>query len=45
FDTFEAESGREAHLGGPIAQALMARAGELLATPPAIEQVTLLAVK
>jgi len=45
FDTFEAESGREAHLGGPIAQALMAKAGELLAVAPTIEQVTLLAVK
>lgn len=45
FDTFEAESGREAHLGGPIAQALMAKADELLAVPPTIEQVTLLAVK
>jgi quinol monooxygenase YgiN len=45
FDTFAGEEGREAHLQGPIAQALMARAGELLATPPQIEQVTLLAVK
>lgn len=45
FDTFEAESGREAHLGGPIAQALMAKADQLLASPPQIEQVTLLAVK
>jgi len=45
FDTFEAEAGREAHLSGPIAQALMAKAGELLAVPPQIEQVTLLALK
>ena len=45
FDTFADESGRQAHLGGPIAQALMAKASELLAAPPQIEQVSLLAVK
>ena len=45
FDTFEVEEGRTAHLGGQIAQALMANAPELLATAPVIEQVTLLAVK
>jgi quinol monooxygenase YgiN len=28
FDTFEDEAGRQAHLGGPIAHALIARAGE-----------------
>ena len=45
FDGFEAESGREAHLNGRIAAALMAKAGELLAEPPKIEKVDLLAVK
>jgi quinol monooxygenase YgiN len=45
FDTFGSEEGRQAHLQGPIAQALMSRADELLAEPPRIEQVTLLAVK
>ncbi|KAA2238420.1 antibiotic biosynthesis monooxygenase [Chitinophaga agrisoli] len=45
FDTFEAEAGREAHLGGQIAQALMANAPELLAKEPVIEKVDLLAVK
>jgi quinol monooxygenase YgiN len=45
FDTFAGEEGRQAHLSGPIAQALMARAGELFATPPQIEHVSLLAVK
>jgi quinol monooxygenase YgiN len=45
FDTFESEDGRKAHLSGPIAQALLARADELLAFPPTIEAVTLLAVK
>lgn len=45
FDTFAAEAGREAHLTGPIAAALMAKAGELLAEPPKIEKVDLIAVK
>jgi quinol monooxygenase YgiN len=45
FDTFEKEEGRQAHLNGPIAAALVARAGELLSTPPVIEQVELLAAK
>lgn len=45
FDTFETEAGREAHLGGEIAKALMAKAPELLAQPPIIEKVDLLAVK
>jgi quinol monooxygenase YgiN len=45
FDTFEQEEGRKAHLSGPIAAALMAKAPELLAQPPVIESVELLAVK
>jgi quinol monooxygenase YgiN len=45
FDAFPDEAGRKAHLNGPIAAALMANAGELLAEPPKIEQVDLLAVK
>jgi len=45
FDTFQNEEGRQTHLSGPIAQALLARAGELLAQPPQIQQVDLLAVK
>ena len=45
FDTFEDEAGRDAHLNGPIAKALMAKAGELLAKDPVIEKVDLLAVK
>jgi len=45
FDTFADEDGRKAHLEGPIARALMAKAGELLASPPTIEPVSLLAVK
>jgi len=45
FDTFKNEDGRNAHLTGPIAKALMAKADELLAKPPQIEKVELLAVK
>jgi quinol monooxygenase YgiN len=45
FDTFESEDGRNAHLGGEIAKALMAKAPELLASDPILEMVDLLAVK
>lgn len=45
FDTFADETGREAHLSGPIAAALMANASALLSSPPSIEKVDLLAVK
>jgi quinol monooxygenase YgiN len=45
FDTFEAEAGREAHLGGEIAKALMAAAPELLAKDPDIRPVEIVAVK
>jgi len=45
FDTFPDESGRQAHLAGPIAAALIAKAPELLAQPPKIERVDVLAAK
>ncbi len=45
FDTFNDEAGREAHLNGKIAAALMQHADELLSKPPTIEKVELLAVK
>ena len=45
FDTFETEAARQAHLDGPIAKALMAKAGELLAEPPAIHKIEILADK
>lgn len=45
FDAFADEAGREAHLNGAIAAALMARADELLADPPRIEKVDVLAAK
>jgi quinol monooxygenase YgiN len=45
FDAFADEAGRQAHLDGPIAAALMANASALLSQPPSIEKVDLLAVK
>ena len=45
FDAFPTDAGRQAHLKGPIASALMAKASELLAQPPSIEQVDVLAAK
>ena len=45
FDAFPDDSGRQAHLTGKIAAALMAQAPELLAQPPAIEKVDVLAAK
>lgn len=45
FDAFTDESGRKAHLDGPIAAALMANAEELLAEAPQIEQVDVLSAK
>ena len=45
FDAFDGEEGRQAHLNGPIAKALMANAAELLATPPVIEPLEVLGAK
>ena len=45
FDAFPDEAGRQAHLAGPIAAALMAKASDLLAKPPTIEKVDVLAAK
>jgi quinol monooxygenase YgiN len=45
FDAFSDETGRQAHLAGPIAQALMAQAPKLLASPPVIERVDVLGAK
>ena len=45
FDAFADETGRQAHLAGPIAQALTAQAPHLLASPPVIERVDVLGVK
>ncbi len=45
FDAFPDETGREAHLKGRVAAALMAKAPDLLAKPPVIEKVDVLAAK
>lgn len=45
FDAFPNEAGRQAHLSGRVAAALMAKASELLAKPPAIERIDVLAAK
>ena len=45
FDTFATEEGRQAHLSGRVAAALMAKAPELLAEPPRIEKHDVLASK
>jgi quinol monooxygenase YgiN len=45
FDTFPDENGRQAHLSGKVAAALMAKASELLSEPPQIQQVEILAAK
>jgi quinol monooxygenase YgiN len=45
FDAFADERGRQNHLDGPIAAALMAKAPELFANPPSIEKVDVLAAK
>jgi len=45
FDTFDDEAGRNAHLNGEIAKALMANADKLLAKPPKIDKLEILATK
>jgi len=45
FDAFADDAGRQAHLDGRIAAALMAKAAELLAEPPKIERCDVLAAK
>jgi|SRR5580765_2150420 len=45
FDAFPDEAGRQAHLTGRVAAALMAKAGELLSQPPSIEKIDVLAAK
>ena len=43
FDAFSDEAGREAHLSGKVAKALMEKAPELLVEPPTIEKADVLA--
>ena len=45
FDTFNDEAGRDAHLNGDIAKALMAKAPELFANELRIERMEILASK
>jgi len=45
FDAFRDEEGREDHLSGRLAAALMTRAGELLSEPPRIEKLDVLVAK
>jgi quinol monooxygenase YgiN len=45
FDAFPDEAGRQAHLAGKVAAALMAKAGDLLAQPPSIHKADVLASK
>ncbi|WP_303685965.1 putative quinol monooxygenase [Nonlabens dokdonensis] len=45
FDTFEDEDGREAHLNGEIAKALMGKADELLSEAPDIKKIDILSAK
>ena len=45
FDAFGGDPERQAHLSGKLAQALLAQAPELLASPPTIEPVDVIAAK
>lgn len=45
FDTFEDDAGRQAHLSGKVAEALMANASELFVRAPDISQVDVLTSK
>jgi quinol monooxygenase YgiN len=45
YDTVPDDQGREAHLAGQVAAALMQKAPELLASPPVIQKHDILAAK
>ena len=45
FDSFPDDAGRDAHLNGPLAAALMGKADELFSEPPSIEKLDVLAAK
>ena len=45
FDTFEEDAGRQAHLSGKVAAALMAKAPDLFVSTPDIQTVDILAAK
>ena len=45
FDVFPDEAGRQAHLAGKVAAALMEKAPELFEQPPTIEKIDIVADK
>jgi quinol monooxygenase YgiN len=45
LDAFPDDDGRQAHLSGPLATALLEQADDLLSEPPTIEMFNVLAVK
>lgn len=45
FDVFPDDGGRQTHLNGPIAAALMSKADDLFSSPPQIKPVDVLAAK
>jgi quinol monooxygenase YgiN len=45
FDAFPHEAGRQAHLSGKVAAALMEKASDLFVNPPVIERIDVLAAK
>ncbi|MGF6933008.1 quinol monooxygenase YgiN [Paraburkholderia sp. UCT70] len=45
FDAFDDEAGRDAHLNGKVAAALMEKAAELFASPPSIVKLDVLAAR
>jgi len=45
FDAFPDDDGRQAHLTGRVASALMAKAPELFTQPPTIEKADVIAAK
>jgi hypothetical protein len=45
FDVFPGPEGRQTHLDGPIAAGLMAKADDLLSSPPDIKPIDVLAAK
>jgi len=45
FDVFPDDSGRQAHLSGKVAAALMEKAGDLFSQPPDIQKLDVIAAK
>jgi quinol monooxygenase YgiN len=45
FDAFASEADRQAHLAGDMAKSLMSRVDAMLASPPSVEPLDVLAMK